>query len=180
MFARTLASCGRFLSHAKASDDARLQKVVHLGRPFDFRKIKKTFVFAAVGAETTLEKNGGPLLLSLATEPNGTSQATDEGDGEGGGQREEERKEEGEEEEHVDAPVMEEIPEKEAKQEEVKKSKEGKGSRFGKLFKIKSHQKSVPQEESSGESPAGLSPPEAEPQQVSASPLLFLTTNPMK
>lgn len=129
-------------------------------------------MFAAVGAETTLEKNGGLLLLSLATEPNGTSQVTDEGDGEGGGQREEER---------GDAPVIDEIPEKAVKQEEVKKSKEGKGSRFGKLFKVKSHQKHIPEEESSGESPAGLSPPEAEPQQVSASLLLFLTpTNPMK
>lgn len=130
-------------------------------------------MFAAVGAETTLEKNGGPLLLSLATEPNETSQVTDEGDGEHGGQPEEE--------EHVDAPVINEIPEKAVKKEEVKKSKEGKGSRFGKLFKIKPHLKNVPKEESSGESPAGPSPPEAEPQQVSASLLLFLTpTNPMK
>lgn len=130
-------------------------------------------MFAAVGAETTLEKNGGPLLLSLATEPDETSQVTDEADGEHGGQPEEE--------EHVDAPVVNEIPEKAVKKEEVKKSKEGKGSRFGKLFKIKPHLKNVPKEESSGESPAGPSPPEAEPQQVSASLLLFLTpTNPMK
>lgn len=107
--------------------------------------------------------------MSLPTEPNGTSQA-----GEGG--REEER-----EEEHVDAPVITEVPAKAVKQEEVKKSKGEKGSRFGKIFKVKSHRKNVPPEESSGESPAGLSPPEAEPQQVSASLLLLLTpTNPTK
>lgn len=169
----TQASDGGFVSHAKTAGDARLQKVAHLVQPFHFMKIKKTFVFAAVGAESTLERNGGLLLLSLATEPDGTSQVTDRGDG---GRREGER-----EEEHGDAPVIDEIPEKAVKQEEVKNSKGEKGNRFGKLFKVKPHLKNVPQEESSGESPAGLSPPEAEPQQVSASLLLFLTpTNPMK
>lgn len=134
-------------------------------------------MFAAVGAETTLEKNGSSLLLSLATEPNGTNQVTDEGDGE----RRDQGEEEEHDEEHIDAPDFNEVSEKAVKQEEVKKSKGKKGSRFGKLFNIKPHLKNVPQEESSGESPAGLSPPEAEAQQVSASLLLLLTlTTPMK
>lgn len=124
-------------------------------------------MFAAVGAETTLEKNGGPLLLSLATEANRIGRVTDEEDG---------QHEEKHEEEHVDAPGIGEKSDKAVQQEKVKKSKEEKkGSRFGKIFKIKPHLKNVPQEESAGESPAGLSPPEAEPQQVSASLLLFLT-----
>lgn len=111
------------------------------------------FLFVStVTDEPTVEKNGGPLLLSLATEPNGIGQVTDGGDGE-------------REEEHVDAAVLNEVVEKVVEQEEEKKSKEEKVSRFGKLFKMKPHVKKVAKEESPGESPAG----EEEPQQVSAS-----------
>lgn len=117
-----------------------------------------------VAHDTTVEKNGGPLLLSLATEPNGIGQVTDGGDGEDEGEHKGEP-----EEEHVDAAVVNEVVEKVVEQEEVKKSKEEKASRFGKLFKLKPHVKNVPKEESSGESPAGASSPEEEPQQVSAS-----------
>lgn len=128
----------------------------------------KSFLFTpslfvpTVTVEPTVEKNGGPLLLSLAVEPNGIGQVTDGGDGEHEGEHRGEH-----EEEHVDAAVVNEAIEKVV--EEVKKSKEEKVSRFGKLFKMKPHVKNVPKEESPGESPAGASTPEEEPQQVSAS-----------
>ncbi|XP_011601110.2 breast carcinoma-amplified sequence 1 isoform X1 [Takifugu rubripes] len=112
----------------------------------------------SVTVEPTVEKNGGPLLLSLAVEPNGIGQVTDGGDGEHEGEHRGEH-----EEEHVDAAVVNEAIEKVV--EEVKKSKEEKVSRFGKLFKMKPHVKNVPKEESPGESPAGASTPEEEPQQ---------------
>lgn len=126
------------------------------------------FVFAASG-EITVEQNGGPPLLSFAEAPDGTSGLTDKGDGEEQKEQEEKHEEENKEEqkqEEVDAPVINEIAEKPVEQEEVKKTKSAKSSRFGKLFKIKPHVKKVPKEESSGES---QSPPEAEPQQVRAS-----------
>ncbi|XP_029690127.1 breast carcinoma-amplified sequence 1 isoform X4 [Takifugu rubripes] len=116
----------------------------------------------SVTVEPTVEKNGGPLLLSLAVEPNGIGQVTDGGDGEHEGEHRGEH-----EEEHVDAAVVNEAIEKVV--EEVKKSKEEKVSRFGKLFKMKPHVKNVPKEESPGESPAGASTPEEEPQQESSS-----------
>ncbi|XP_056897012.1 breast carcinoma-amplified sequence 1 isoform X4 [Takifugu flavidus] len=112
----------------------------------------------SVTVEPTVEKNGGLLLLSLAVEPNGIGQVTDGGDGEHEGEHRGEH-----EEEHVDAAVVNEAIEKVV--EEVKKSKEEKVSRFGKLFKMKPHVKNVPKEESPGESPAGASTPEEEPQQ---------------
>lgn len=111
-----------------------------------------------------MEKNGVPLVLSLPPEPTGTSQETEPGEG-GAPPKEEQGGEQ------VDAPVVNDVPEKAEKQEEVKKSKAEKTSRFGKMFKIKTHQKKVPEEESSGGAPAGPSPPGAGPEQVSAPPI---------
>lgn len=102
--------------------------------------------------------------MSLAIEPNGIGQVTDGGDGEHEGEHKGEH-----EEEQIDAAVVNEVVEKVVEQEEVKKSKEEKVSRFGKLFKMKPHVKKVPKEESPGESPPGASAPEEEPHQVSAS-----------
>lgn len=96
--------------------------------------------------------------MSLATEPNGIGQVTDGGEGEREGEHELE---------HAAVAVIMEAIEKVAEQEEVKKSKEEKVSRFGKLFKMKPPGKKVPKEESPGESPAGASAPE----EVSASSL---------
>lgn len=102
-------------------------------------------------------------MLSLAIEPNETSQTTDKGDA---GEQEGERGEK-HQEDRVDAPEGHEVAEKAVEQEEVKKSTPEKVSRFGKLFKIKPHVKNVPKEESSGENPAAPSPAEAQTQQVS-------------
>lgn len=107
----------------------------------------------------------------MATEPNGTSPSTEGGDGEeeGGGEGEGG-------EDHADAALVNEVIEKAVEQEEVKKHKEEKVSRFGKLFKKKPHVKDVPKEESSGEAAAGVGPPEPEPQQVSTP--RFCSSNP--
>lgn len=73
--------------------------------------------------------------------------------------------------EPAEAPVISEPPAPVVQQEEVKKTKEEKGSRFGKLFKKKAppqaEAKKEEKEEKSGEDQADASPPAPDPESVS-------------
>lgn len=113
-----------------------------------------SFLFFAVNGETVVEKNGGPPSLNLATESTGTSFAVVEAECQ-----------------HADAPVISEIPETVIQEEEVKKSKDEKVHRFGKLFKKKAQPaadvKKVQKEENSSEDQTDVSLPATDPQLVS-------------
>lgn len=102
-----------------------------------------------------VEKNGAPPSLSLETESTETTCEIIEMVSES----------------VPDAPVIPETPKPVVQQEEVKKTKEEKGSRFGKLFKKKAPPqaaaKTEEKEEKSGEDQADASPPAADPTMVS-------------
>lgn len=102
-----------------------------------------------------VEKNGAPPSLSLETESTETTCEIIKTVPES----------------VPEVPVIPETPQPVVQQEEVKKTKEEKGSRFGKLFKKKAPPqadvKTEEKEEKSGEDQADASLPAAEPMMVS-------------
>lgn len=117
-------------------------------------KLQVLTLFAVI-CDATVEKNGAPPLLSLETESTETTCEITETVPES----------------VPDAPVIPETPQPVAQQEEAKKTKEEKGSRFGKLFKKKApppaEAKTEEKVEKSGEDQADASPPAADAATVS-------------
>lgn len=69
--------------------------------------------------------------------------------------------------EPAEAPVVSETPAPAVQQEEVKKTKEEKGSRFGKLFKKKAPTQEKEEKSGGDQAAAAPPPPPADPQTVS-------------
>lgn len=107
----------------------------------------------AVNEDAAVETNGAPPALSLETETTETVGEIIETVLE-----------------PVEATVVREAPEPVVQREEVKKAKEEKGSRFGKLFKKKApapKEEKSEEKEKSSEDQADASPPAAQAETVS-------------
>lgn len=122
------------------------QTCLHCGNRF--------FLCFAVNCDEVVEQNGAPPSLSQETDSTETACEIAEAVPD-----------------PVEAPVISESPVPVVQQEEVKKTKEEKGSRFGKLFKKKAppqaEAKTEEKEEKSAEDQADASSPAPDPESVS-------------
>lgn len=124
----------------------------------NFTLVKLVYIvvlcFAVNSDVVVVEKNGVPSSLSQETDSTETTCEITETIPE-----------------PAEVPVISETPVPVVQQEEVKKPKEEKGSRFGKLFKKKAppqaEAKTEEKQEKSGEDQADASPPAPDPESVS-------------